>query len=669
MSSEVLELLKLSLAVFVVSFTGTALVRRLAHRFGWMAKPREDRWHKQPIALHGGVGFFLAFILGAVWVVARNGGIEWLESLSSASLPEEVVLIGALLVGSFLMFFFGLWDDLKQCRPAPKLVFQVIAASLFISAGGVFPLTGTHVLDVLVTYFWFVGITNAVNMLDNMDGLASGVVILAGGTLVVLAMGASPSRGTAPLAFALGQVFIAALLGFWVYNRPPASIFMGDSGSLFIGYALAAMSVPSPLNGFMGINRGETVLGPLLALLIPAIVLSVPIFDTTLVTITRKWRAQKATQGGRDHSSHRLVGLGLSEKRTVWVLYSFAAFGGVMAVLMQRFPHESLPLLGFFVLILILSGVYLGHMKVQTVEPHQLPPVWTPFVSQILYKRHAAEVLLDTILIVICFYAAYLLRFDGVISQPTEKVIVVGLPIVVASCLVTYFLTGIYRGQWRLISIADLSCYVVGVCGGAALSLAVVTLVTRFDAGHSRSAYIIFGLLVFIAMVGSRLSFRLLDALLRNGSHSKNGNHKRVLIYGAGKAGKLLHEEITSNPAMSDYVVEGFVDDDPHRVGRKLCGVTVMSTGAWLRHPWHCTPEIWISSRFITDEQAQQFACKWDDNVTVRRLHLQMKQVNGYSHDLLGFVPAGPESDQRIISRDGQNLSEAPQVPGHPFPR
>ncbi len=613
--------------IFLLSLLGTAMMRWLAGRLGWVAKPRADRWHKKPTALHGGVGFYPAFLLGSCVILfwQLSGGLHDWSSLSTVS--NDVVLAAALLIGSLLMFCLGLWDDFVNLRPATKFIGQLVAASVFIFAGGAFPLSDNYVLDILVTYFWFVGIANAVNMLDNMDGLASGVVILAGATVVVLSLQANPSLEHTPLAALLGVMLVSALLGFWIHNRPPATIFMGDSGSLFIGYVLAALAVPSPLNDFLGVQSRANVLGPVLALLIPATVLAVPIFDTTLVTITRKWRAAKASQGGRDHSSHRLVGLGLSENKAVWVLYSFSVLGGIVAILMQHFPAQSLPLLGFFVLVLILSGIYLGHVKVQIAEPNRLPPAWTPLVSELLYKRRAAEVLLDTILIVLCFYGAYLLRFEGFIDEETRKAIFVALPIVVASCLVAFFLAGIYRGQWKLISVSDLPSYCLGVVGGALFSLAVVTLVTRFDVGHSRSAYIIFALLVFIALLGSRLSFRLLDALLRNGSQRGNGDRTPVLIYGAGKAGKLLHEEIVSNPLMSGYAAVGFVDDDPHRVGRNLCGISVKNRAEWLKQQWEGPVEIWVSSKFIPDCLIHDFASQWRDMPTVRRLQLQMTTV------------------------------------------
>ena len=656
-----LELPSVLATVLLCSIVGTAFMRYLAGRFNWVVAPRSDRWHKQATALHGGVGFFPAFLLGAAWLIFRNDDFKWFDAGAWTALSDQTRLAGALLSGSLLMFLFGLWDDLKQSRPATKLIFQLIAASLFISAGGVFPLTGIHMADVLVTYFWFIGITNAVNMLDNMDGLASGVVILAGTTLVFLALGVMPGDGHPSYTVTFGLALTMAVLGFWFFNRPPATIFMGDSGSLSIGYGLAGLAVPCSLNGFMGIDTKEMALGPLFALLIPATVLAVPIFDTTLVTITRKWKALKATQGGRDHSSHRLVGLGLSEKSTVWILYAFAGFGGAVAVIMQRFSQQSLPVLGLFIIMLLLSGVYLGHVKVQRPDTATLPPAWTPLVTELFYKRRAAEVLLDTILIVITFYGAYLLRFDGVLPARTEQAVVVALPLVVASSLVVYFLAGIYRGQWRLISVSDIPSYAFGVFGASALSLAVVTFVTRFPDGHSRSAYVIFGLLAFVAVVGSRLSFRLLDSMFAHHlSDSGQNGRKVVLIYGAARAGKILHDEITSNPELRSFSVIGFVDNAPELNGRRLCGIPVRKESDWMRQTWNCPPEIWISSKFITDEQGQAFAQRWDGPVTIRRVQLQMETVERSQEAVSPFIGKAIERDHESFQVERLQMRSKP---------
>ena len=467
------------------------------------------------------------------------------------------------------------------------------------------------------------GITNAVNMLDNMDGLASGVVILCGTTVVVLALGVNGFAWDGELAVPLGLCFVAAVLGFWFYNRPPASIFMGDSGSLSIGYVLAALAVPSPLNDSLGLSMEAGTLAPILALVIPATVLAIPIFDTTLVTLTRTWRAQPASQGGRDHSSHRLVGLGLSESTAVWTLYTLSAMGGVLAILMQQFPHQAIPLLGVFLVVLVMSGVYLGRVKVQVADPAQAPPAWTPLVTHFLYKRRAAEVLLDTIFITLCYYSAYLLRFDGQLSEDTARSVLHALPLVVASSLVAIFMAGLYRRQWRLITVADLPRHLFGVVGGTVLSLAVVTLVTRFEAGQSRSAYIIFGLLLFLTMVGARLSFRLLDGLVyRQGVDFENGARTPVLIYGAGKGGKLAYEEIMSQPDLRQYMVAGFVDDDPYLDGQSLCGVRVLAPSRWSDESISTPLEIWVSSRAISDARAQMLAHQWNGQARVRRVRV-----------------------------------------------
>jgi UDP-GlcNAc:undecaprenyl-phosphate GlcNAc-1-phosphate transferase len=533
-------------------------------------------------------------------------------------------------------------------------LWQLVATSLFVQAGGSFPLTHVQVLDILVTYFWFIGITNAVNLLDNMDGLASGVVVVAVATVVILAWSAAGSASTRVLTIPLGVAFIVALLGFWLHNRPPAAIFMGDCGSLCIGYLLAGLAVPSPLNGFMGTRTAGDVLRPVLALLLPATVVAIPIFDTTLVTLTRAWRAQKASQGGRDHSSHRLVGLGLSEREAVGVLYVMAAFGGMIAVFMQWAPAQSLPLFGLFGLILVLTGSYLGHVKVQVVDVGQAPPSWTPLVLNLLYKRHAAQVLLDVVLIIMCFYGAYLLRFEGILSPLTTQAMMQALPLVILSCLLACSCAGIYGGMWRLLSVSELPRYAIGVGSGTGLSLALVTLVTRFDNGHSRSAYIIFGILLYLTLVGSRLSFRLLDALfLRPKARNVAVQQEPVLIYGAGRAGKLLYEEVTFHPQFHGHIVVGFIDDDPHRVGHKLCGVPVKDGWSWSRQAWRQLPAIWVSSQLITDERARQVAAQWPEKVAVHRLQVQMEPVpddvtpssamvlsrsrEGKEHDLEGY--------------------------------
>ena len=638
------------LAASLASLLGTRLVRSLAWRFGWIAPPRGDRWHKQATALHGGLGFYPVFLVGALLVLLYSfrDPVWRLEGL--AGLPASLRLALAMLVGSLTMFILGHFDDTSRFRPATKLLFQIIAASIFIYAGGMFHLTNIYVLDLLVTYIWFIGIINSINMLDNMDGLASGVAILAAATLVYMG-GFATGVGDQPvLAVPLGLVLIGVLFGFWLYNRPPASIFMGDSGSLFIGFVLAALAIPSALNGSFGIHATDTLLGPLMVLLIPATVLAIPIFDTTLVTLTRTMRSQRAFDGGQDHSSHRLVVLGISERRSVWLMYGLAAFGGACAILMQRLPDLSISIFGVFALVLVFTGIYLGHVKVKEVSPRRLPRAWTPFVSSLLYKRHAVEVLLDTSIIALSMLAAYLLRFEGELAPAAQSALVWSLPLVVASCLIVFALSGIYRGQWGLISVADVPRFALSAVGGTVLSIAVVTLATRFGEGHSRSAYMIFGMLLFLSLVGTRLSFRLLDSIaMRLRSRPGESDQQRVLIYGAGSGGKMLYEFLAGNPNRNGYVTNdtledpaiiGFVDDDPYKAGRYLCGLPIRNAGEWSSQQWRQAPEIWISSRHISNKAAWEVARHWNGEAKVRRMKLQVDLVeDGVAAALLGPEP------------------------------
>mgnify|MGYP001499806148 CR=1 FL=1 len=254
------------------------------------------------------------------------------------------------------MFFLGFIDDIKNYKPYTKLILQLLAASFFIFSGGVFNLSNVQIVDIMISYFWFIGIVNAVNMLDNMDGLSSGVVIITSVTLIFLSV--SDGEDVLPISIPICLILASALFSFLQFNKSPATIFMGDSGSLSIGYILSALAIPSPLNGYLGLNRIEQIAGPFMALLLPAVVIAVPIFDTTFVSITRKLRGKSAVQGGQDHSSHRLVLVGMNERQAVRVLYGLSIFGGLIALLIQRYSLVAYPLVVFYIMTLLFVGIY-----------------------------------------------------------------------------------------------------------------------------------------------------------------------------------------------------------------------------------------------------------------------------------------------------------------------
>ena len=293
-------------AAAILALALTPLVRLLARRIGIVAKPKTDRWHKKPTAMMGGVAIWLAVVITLFRF--RSAHASWL------------VIIGA----STFLFLVGLVDDLLHIKPYQKLIGQVMGSAFVIYYGLSLPWTSSSALNVAITIFWLIGITNAVNLLDNMDGLATGIAAIASGFLTLNFHQQQSTYRSLMLV-----IFAGALLGFLVYNSNPASIFMGDSAARCLSDSFLASSALVNVSG----GRSRSLL-PVLA--VPILVLFIPIFDTTFVTILRKFSGRAASQGGRDHTSHRLVALGMSERRAVWMLYGFAALSGVLALLVQR---------------------------------------------------------------------------------------------------------------------------------------------------------------------------------------------------------------------------------------------------------------------------------------------------------------------------------------------
>lgn len=313
----------------------TPVVMRVARRGGWVARPAADRWHdRRAVALMGGIAIFAA----AALAVAFSG--------VAASLPWPV---GA---AATLLFAVGVADDLRGLSPRAKLLAQVAAAVLTVYAGVLFWESGPFWLSAPLTFLWVIGITNAFNLIDGMDGLAAGTGAIAAATLALIAVHLrlpEPAGGAAAIA--------GAAAGFLLYNTYPARVFMGDGGSLFLGYALAAVAV-AVQNGGAGVARPGAVL-------VPAVVLAVPIFDVVLVTVLRVAHDRPVAQGGTDHSMHRLAFLGLSERQTVRFLCGVSAGLGAVALL---FYTNAILLFSALVLAalgaLVVLGSHIGRASV-----------------------------------------------------------------------------------------------------------------------------------------------------------------------------------------------------------------------------------------------------------------------------------------------------------------
>ena len=563
------------LSPLIVAF-GTSLVlvpalRAVARGRSVVAQPRADRWHRAPTALLGGVA-----IWGAVLAGVATG--PW---AAGAALPGDPVW--GILLGGSILGALGALDDLVGVKPATKVVAQLVAAAVAIWFGYQVHFFAHPILNLAASFLWIVVITNAVNLLDNMDGLAAGVVLIAAAYIGVSYVGEAVTGGTV-LALAL----VGSLAAFLVFNANPASIFMGDSGSMFIGFSLAALS--------LGRAHPSTVLS---FVAVPAATLLVPILDTTLVAVTRLLRGQSIAVGGRDHTSHRLVMLGLSEREAVAVLWLLAAIAGGSAIVTQRYSYSlGLGLLPVLVIGFGLLGVYLSRLSF--VEDAAAPPGHRGFVRlaiELTYKRRVLEVLLDFILVVGCYYMAFGLRGDFRFSSASLALFQTTLPLVVAATMLAFFVQGVYRGVWTYVGVEDLLKY-VRACALAVVLGVVVTLAAGGRASCPGSVLAIFGMLMCLGVGGSRLSFRLMDEAL-----CRRRSGRPVLIIGAGSGGDLAVRELLRNPRLGRRVV-GFADDAPLKHGRVIRGYPVLGgTGELARlHVAHGFEEIIVSPRTLAPE-------------------------------------------------------------------
>jgi UDP-GlcNAc:undecaprenyl-phosphate GlcNAc-1-phosphate transferase len=528
---------------FLVSFVLVALatpaVIALAWRMGWVARPREDRWHCRPTALMGGVAIFFGTV--ASWVAT----CDW-HAVAPVALPATA------------MFLLGLVDDrCWELRPHQKLIGQLAAGAVLIATHVQFSAL-PPLLALPLALLWVVGITNAVNLLDNMDGLAAGVSCISALALAAYCL-EEGAQAVAPAVLALA----GACAGFLLYNFNPARIFMGDCGSLFIGFSLAALAI-------QGSNRAAPNL--VLSLLVPVAVLAIPIFDTTLVAVVRFMNGRPIMPGFRDHSSHRMVSLGLSERGTVLTFYFLTALAGALALGATRLPLLVVVLsatLGFLGLATL--GFYLGFIKLYP-EPSTAPPTGRFLRTRLLYKKQLLQVVLDALLIPLAFAGAHVIRFDGQLPPMFAEGVLAALPIILLAKLAGLALCRAYRGVWRYAGMADALAAIAGSTCGSLLAVVLIATLQGFRE-LSRGAFVVDWLLLTLLAVAARLSYRILRQLFAM-LPAQGG--PRVLILGAEEEALALVCQLRDPLAANRAHVVGILDEDPATHGRLLNGVPVL---------------------------------------------------------------------------------------------
>ena len=564
----------------VLSLVLTPLVRKAASASGRVAVPRDTRWHRKETALLGGVSIFAATM--SVWAFAARA-TDW-NVYGSPFVP--MVLCAAAV------FVLGLVDDIRSMDPQHKLAGQMIITSVLVFFGFRLGWTDFKTVNLLLSILWIVGITNAFNLLDNMDGLAAGIAFIAGCFLFAHHfLNPGLGGGSAPVLL-MTSVYMGGVLGFLVYNFNPASIFMGDAGSLFIGFVLASLTVAGRPS-----HCQDTHFMHLLSVIaIPVLILFIPILDTGFVSFMRKLFRRPISQGGRDHSSHRMVAIGFSERKAVLVLYGFAVVSGLISLAINYVSAGvSLVVIVVYLLFVAFFWIYLAKVKVyqeKSIVSVDGPGVFTPVLVEITYRRRLFEVLLDFVLVSVAYYAAYLLRFEGDLGGNFDFFLK-SAPIMIAAQTLCFYLLGVYRGIWERTSLRDLIVYMKAITAGTVLPMLIFLFVYRFES-FSRAVFVIYWGLMLIFVSLSRLSFRILD----EGIRKELPGGKPALIYGAGVGGQLTLKELESNRRLGLAMV-GFIDDNPLIHRRMIKGYPVLGGLHDLEHvlELHRIQEIIVSFR------------------------------------------------------------------------
>lgn len=570
-----------------LSLTLTPAAKWLAPKVGAVDEPNHRKVHSVPTPRLGGIAVFASIFisLGILYLLDPNTFTYLFSTADNAFIsPKQGLLIASALL---LVLLLGAWDDIKTLDPGPKFIVQFIAASIIYFAGfkieiitnplGVGSLN-LNFLSYPLTILWIVGITNAINLIDGLDGLATGTAIIALSAIAAISL-AHGQIGTAIVTFLL----IGALLGFLWYNFRPATIFLGDSGSLFLGFILAIMSIQS-----------FTKVSTTFSILIPLFALGLPITDTLLSMVRRffawfvpgksnkgknisfKKAFRSVFQPDKSHIHHQLINYGLSHKRTVLVLYLVSALFGLGAFIVGITERINTTI---FIVIMLAVVIKAGinRLKYDEIELFHNGIFFTVYNSLIIDKKYFRK-FLDSIFVLAAFIGSLYLLFPEqlkiLLSNRNDAALVLGSVYLVQVSIL--WMTGLYKETIRRLGIADVVNILKSIAA-ASLSAAVVHylfLTTTFPFSYLH--YILDFYFLGTLILGMRVSFHILRYLFHK---SRKKDTRRVLIYGAGEQGFLALQRMLSIDS-NQYTPIGFIDEDPKMEGKLINGFTVYG-GHW----------------------------------------------------------------------------------------
>ncbi len=545
-----------ALLAAALSLVLAPLVSRFAVRIGAVDMPGERKIHTTPIPRLGGVAVVIS-------IAAVIGGAMW---LSDGRWGLRAELVPALTFGLLPVLAISVLDDIRSVSARRKFLAHTVGAVVAVASGvtlaPVVHLFGAPIhigfLAAPLSVLWLVGVTNAFNIIDGLDGLSAGLALISAASMAaVFALVGQPGMS------AMALVLAGALAGFLPYNTHPARMFLGDTGATAIGFCLGAFAL-----------KGGSTLSSGFAVLLPVFILGLPIADTLIAMARRSLaRLERRRSGGMfeadgNHIHHRLLALGIDHGRAVLILYAVglvfaaAAFGSVFLKAREA---------GLFVVALVLAsfvGLHrLGYDEFSFIRRGTVLKVYeVPAV-----KRGMFVVFVDVVIVLIAAYLAITLKTDqwsgASVWHPLRDLAAAFAPVTVA----VFWWSGMYRGSWRVAGIQDLTrvaaAVAIATVGGATL----VQILTA--GGHSASLFVIYGVLSLLLTASLRASYVILKHTQLRASHSGTP----VLIYGAGRRGAAAVSELFKTTSAGLRPI-GFIDDDAMKRGKLVSGLPVFGT-------------------------------------------------------------------------------------------
>lgn len=547
-----------------ISLVLTPLIRLFAKKANIYDVPSARKVHRKPAPLLGGIPIFVS--LNATLLIGyflNNVYIK--EFLSEKWKP--------LFLCQLIILVLGIFDDIQKLQPRIKFLIQIFAGCLLLLFGiGINiinnPFSGglihLGIWSIPITILWVVGITNALNLIDGLDGLAAGTSVI----VCVALFGISFLFQNIAMSFVF-LILAGSILGFLRYNFFPAKIFLGDSGSLLLGFLLAVLSI-------QGSYKGPT----LVAVLVPILALGFPIMETLLSMIRRflksvhmvdypqkngKFKALflngfSMFEADKDHVHHRLLKLGFSQRRAVLILYGFCAALCIFAFLIVTIKNINVTLFMGAVVIAFVIGIRsLKYQEFKILESGLLLPL---FNFPVINKR-VFQAFFDLFSISLSFYLSFILilrNFGG-----TEKNLFIRtLPIVLVIKILIFYLSGLYKRSWVYSSAEDLLSLTKSLVLSSLGSLFILGLVFGIRSFTGILFFLIDFYLATTFIMGYRISYKLVHGLY-NRNHVNIG--KKGLIYGAGHRGSVALRELQNNGS-TFFSPVGFIDDDISKKGK-----------------------------------------------------------------------------------------------------